>query len=171
MAHRLASMLSAADNLRPAPIVVRLARIGIGRSPVRCVNSGVIAMHGLMLVVTAGSSSIKFSGYSALDESEPALLFDGQIEAIGVGPHMTAKDAAGGVIAEIRWPIDAKPDHEALFDYLIGWIRAHLGGEVIAVGHRVVHGGTAFAVATRVDAAVLSVWQALCPPGAAASAA
>jgi len=121
-----------------------------------------IAMQGPMLVVNAGSSSIKFSGYAARDESEPALLFHGQIEAIGVGPHMTAKDAAGGVIAENRWPVDAKPDHEALFDYLIGWMRAHLGGEAIAVGHRVVHGGTAFA-ATRVDAAVLSALQALCP--------
>ena len=41
---------------------------------------------------------------------------------------------------------------------------AHLEGrQAIAVGHRIVHGGTAFAAATRIDAAVLASLEALCP--------
>lgn len=65
-------------------------------------------MHGPLLVVNAGSSSIKFSGYAATDQQEPALLFKGQIEAIGTVPHMTAKNATGAIIAEKRWSCGAK---------------------------------------------------------------
>jgi acetate kinase len=121
-------------------------------------------MEGPILVVNAGSSSIKFSGYAAMDQQEPTLLFRGQIEGVGTTPHMIAKDAAGASIAEKRWPRGARSDHEALFDYLIRWMEAHLGDrEPIAVGHRVVHGGTDFAAATRIDAAVLAALESLCP--------
>jgi acetate kinase len=121
-------------------------------------------MQGSILVVNAGSSSIKFSGYAAMDEGEPELLFKGQIESVGSAPHMTAKDATGAMIAEKRWPHGAKSDHETLFDELIGWMEAHLEGrQPIAVGHRVVHGGTAFAAATWIDAAVLATLESLCP--------
>ncbi len=121
-------------------------------------------MNGAILVVNAGSSSIKFSGYTATDEQEPTLLFKGQIEGIGSAPHMAAKDANGTTIAEKRWPNGAKADHEALFDGLFGWMEAHLGGRKLgAVGHRVLHGGIAFAAPTRIDAAVLATLQSLCP--------
>ena len=128
-------------------------------------------MQGPILVVNAGSSSIKFSGYAAMDQQEPILLFKGQIEGIGLAPHMTAKDANGATIAEKIWPRDAKVDHEALFDHLIGWIPEHLGGRTpVGVGHRVVHGGTAFAAATRIDDGVLATLRVAVSPGAAASA-
>lgn len=121
-------------------------------------------MKGPILIVNAGSSSIKFPGYAAMDEQEPAQLFKGQVEGIGSAPHLAAKDASGTTIAEKRWPPGTKTDHEALFDYLIGWVQAHLGGQKpLAVGHRVVHGGTAFAAATRIDDAVLTTLQSLCP--------
>jgi len=121
-------------------------------------------MQGPILVVNAGSSSIKFSGYAATDEREPALLFKGQIEGIGVAPHLLAKDAKGATIAEKRWPKDAKADHEFLLDYLIRSMAAPFGGRApLAVGHRVVHGGTFFPAATRIDDTVLAALQSLCP--------
>lgn len=116
-----------------------------------------------ILVINAGSSSIKFSGYRA-DRTGPALLFKGQIEGIGSAAHMSARDATGGSIAEKRWPADSNWDHEALFDYLFDWLETHFRGRKAAgVGHRVVHGGTAFAAATRIDAKVLATLQSLCP--------
>jgi len=48
-------------------------------------------VQGAILIINAGSSSIKFSGYGAMDEQKPALLFKGQIESIGSAPHMTAE--------------------------------------------------------------------------------
>ena len=121
-------------------------------------------MQGPIVVVNAGSSSIKFSGYAAKDEQEPALLLNGQIEGIGTMPHLIAKNANCGIIAEKTWPRGDQSDHEALLGFLINWMRTHLGGEKpLAVGHRVLHGGTAFADATLVDDTVLDQLQSLCP--------
>ena len=121
-------------------------------------------MDDLILVVNAGSSSIKFSAYAARTGKEPALLFKGQVEGIGSAPHMMAKDAGGSSIAERRWPNDAQLDHEDVLRSLMDWMKAHLGGQrPLAVGHRVVHGGTAFAAPTRIDDWVLSQLDSLCP--------
>ena len=86
-------------------------------------------MQGPVIVVNAGSSSIKFSGYAAMNEQEPVLLLKGQIEGIGTMPHLVARNANCGIIAEKTWPRGDKSDHEALFGYLIDWMRTHLGGE------------------------------------------
>jgi acetate kinase len=120
-------------------------------------------MRGPVLVVNAGSSSIKFSAY-AVNAAEPGLLFKGQIEKIGSAPHMAAEDARGAAIAEKRWSPGSRSDHEGVLGSLIDWVEAHLGGQMpLAVGHRVVHGGTAFAAPTRIDAAVLGQLDSLCP--------
>lgn len=121
-------------------------------------------MNGPILVINAGSSSIKFSGYEVAQRADPALLFKGQIEGIGVAPHMNAEDAAGAGIAERRWPADGKWNHEALFDYLFAWLTEHLRGKTAAgVGHRVVHGGSGFAAPTRITPEVIAKLQSLCP--------
>ena len=85
-----------------------------------------------------------------------ALLFKGQVEGIGSDPHMAAKDADGKTVAEKQLPHDTT--YEALFEYLIGWVEAHLGGQKpAAVGHRVVHGGTAFSAPARIGHASAAV--------------
>lgn len=64
-------------------------------------------------------------------------------------------------MAEEQLPPDMT--HETLFEYLIGWIEPHLGGQKpAAIGHRVVHGGTAFSAPARIDAVVLDTLQSLC---------
>jgi len=121
-------------------------------------------MQGSILVINAGSSSIKFSGYDALEQEEPVPIFKGQIEGVGSAPHMSVRDANGVSIAEKRWPPGAESGHETLFDYLLNWLESHRGGRKIAgVGHRVVHGGTAFAAGTRITPEVLVTLQTLCP--------
>jgi acetate kinase len=121
-------------------------------------------MQGPIIVAHAGSSSIKFSSYAAIDEQEPALLLKGQIEGIGTMPYLVVKDANCGIIVEKTWPRGDKSDHEALLGYIIDWMRTHVGGEKpFAIGHRVLHGGTAFAEATLLDEAVLHRLQSLCP--------
>lgn len=121
-------------------------------------------MNGALVVINAGSSSIKFCGYEVTQGADPALLFKGQIEGIGRAPHMSARDAAGASIAEKRWPAEGKWTHETLLGFLFDWLAAHLGGrKPIGVGHRVVHGGSVFAAATRVDARVIATLESLCP--------
>jgi len=121
-------------------------------------------MQEPVLVINAGSSSIKFSGYAAMTGEEPKLLFKGQIEGIGSAPHLAAKDSRGAVIADEHWPAALDRDHADFFDVLLDWLEEHLdGNQPAGVGHRVVHGGTAFISATRIDDQVLLELQALCP--------
>ena len=121
-------------------------------------------MQDLILVVNSGSSSIKFSAYVAIDKQEAALLVKGQVEGVGAAPHMIAKNEKGAIILEKRWPSGARADHEAIFESLIGWTQTQLAGQnVVAVGHRVGHGGTAFDGPMRIDGAVLAKLESLCP--------
>jgi acetate kinase len=79
-------------------------------------------MQGSIIVANAGSSSIKFSAYAVTDDQELALRLNGQIEGIGTMPHLIAKDANCGIIAERTWPQEDRPDHEALLGYLMSWM-------------------------------------------------
>jgi acetate kinase len=67
-------------------------------------------MNGPILVINAGASSIKFSCYEAAEKADPVALFKGQIEGIGLAPHMSSKDATGANIAEKGWPADGRWD-------------------------------------------------------------
>jgi acetate kinase len=121
-------------------------------------------MNGALLVINAGSSSIKFCGYEVTQSPDPVLLFKGQIEGIGRAPHMSARDAAGESLAEKRWPAEGNWTHETLLGFLFDWVAPHLDGRPpVGVGHRVVHGGSAFAAATLIDASVIATLESLCP--------
>ena len=98
-----------------------------------------------ILVINAGSSSIKFSLYISEGNDPPLLSCKGQVEGINVAPHFIAKAPHGGVLNEQRWPDQPNMSHEALFKYMIDWIEAQLGdAELKAAGHRVVHGGSQY---------------------------
>ena len=52
-------------------------------------------MADTLLVVNAGSSSIKFQLFEVAEDDRLELEFRGQMEGIGTRPHLIAKDAAG----------------------------------------------------------------------------
>ena len=52
-------------------------------------------MAETLLVVNAGSSSIKFQLFEIAAGDRLELEFRGQMEGIGTRPHLVAKDAAG----------------------------------------------------------------------------
>ena len=121
-------------------------------------------MRDAILVVNAGSSSIKFSLYLCGPGAALELTCRGQVEGIATRPHFRATDAVGAALGEQRWPDGATLDHEAYFDFLIGWIGDHLGeGRLVAAGHRVVHGGRDFAAPLRVDPRCLEALTSLVP--------
>jgi acetate kinase len=119
-------------------------------------------MADAVLTINAGSSSLKFSLYRVGDD-KPALALDGQVEGIGTEPHMKASDADGRMLVDRR-PDDAAMDHAACFRMVGDWLRGQLGDlHLVGVGHRVVHGGTAFTAPVRIDDAVLAKLEDLCP--------
>ena len=98
-------------------------------------------MPGAVLTLNAGSSSIKFALFE-IGKSGLSVASRGQIEGIGTAPHFIANDPSGAVLAEQRWPEGESPTHEVLLGTLLDWVGAHPGNDgLIAVGHRVVHGG------------------------------
>lgn len=108
-----------------------------------------------ILVINAGSSSIKFSLFSVDTAAGFTLQIKGQVEGIGTQPHFIAK-AASQILAEQHWSAEAM-DREALLEYLLGWIRDYLGENPLrAVGHRVVFGGERYRAPVRVNAEVMT---------------
>ena len=121
-------------------------------------------MKDTILVLNAGSSSLKFTGYllGAGDALAPAV--SGSLEELQGRARFRAKDAAGDTLAERAWPEDAPPGHAGALDFLLGWLQEQAGdARLAAVGHRVVHGGTAYAAPVRVDATVLGALAGLVP--------
>jgi len=93
------------------------------------------------LVLNAGSSSLKFCVYARAPAANWRLEARGQIDGIGTSPRLSAKGAAGEVLA--NHPLDGKVhDARSALECLSTWLRSSYGGaRVLGVGHRVVHGG------------------------------
>ena len=119
-------------------------------------------MSSGILVINAGSSSLKFSLFSVAAAASPTLKINGQVEGIGAQPHFIAK-AADTVLAEQYWSAEVM-DREALLEHLLGWIRDYLGESPLrAVGHRVVFGGERHSAPVRVNAEVMTRLTELIP--------
>lgn len=116
----------------------------------------------LVLVVNAGSSSMK---YQLLDHTSGDTLAVGLVERIGeAGSQASARHT--GPEGTSQWPVDC-PDHRRAFDVVLRAFADH-GPQIdprdlLAVGHRVVHGGSRFSVPTRVDEQVISHIERLVP--------
>jgi acetate kinase len=122
-------------------------------------------MPSAILVLNAGSSSLKFSLFSERG-GELALELRGLIESIsGEGaPHLLARRADGAVAAERRWPERAYLGHPGALAALLPLVREAVGeAGLVGVGHRVVHGGTAFAAPVVIDEEVLARLQTFVP--------
>jgi acetate kinase len=121
-------------------------------------------MQNAILIINAGSSSLKFAGYVEGGGREPALLGKGQIEGIGTTPRFKVQNEGGVVTGEHRWPEGAMVKHAECMEFLIEWIQKNATDvKVVAAGHRVVHGGLNFTAATRIDDAVMTELEKLVP--------
>jgi len=120
-------------------------------------------MADVIVVLNAGSSSLKFSAFLADDPLR--LLLRGQLEGIETQPRFVARDAAGHVVGEHSWESGTHPGHQGAIDFLFSWGRggALSGHQVAAVGHRVVHGGLKFTGPVLVTAEVREALEALVP--------
>ena len=122
-------------------------------------------MNNYLLVINAGSSSIKFAIYQQ-DASSTHLSADaaGQIEGIGSQPSFSVKSADGAVLVERTFSVDETRDHTEAINIILSWLWAYFaGGTLLAVGHRVVHGGQYYSAPVLVDAAVLAELETLVP--------
>jgi acetate kinase len=119
-------------------------------------------MSNGILVLNAGSSSIKFSLYVDGADAPPILSCKGQVDGINVDPHFVAQNVERGDKADRRWD-KSVPFTELLSD-MLDWIEGNLGYATLAIaGHRVVHGGRRYAAPVLVDDQVMAELQLLVP--------
>ena len=120
-------------------------------------------MSDAILVVNAGSSSIKFAIYARGAILERRLR--GLIEGLGSEPRFTASDGAGRALEGN--PLAASPaslTHAQALALLFNWLDRQCADlSIAAAGHRVVHGGDDFGAPVLVDAAILAKLDALTP--------
>jgi acetate kinase len=118
-----------------------------------------------LLVVNAGSSSLKFQLYDAAGDP-PVRLLKGQIDGIGVRPRLRAAGADGGAVTERDYDAPDVPDLPSAVREMRELLARQAGHRIAAIGHRVVHGGPDFAAPVLIDADVLArleTFQSLAP--------
>jgi acetate kinase len=120
-------------------------------------------MRDAILVLNAGSSSIKFSLFAEAG-IDLALQCRGQIEGLFTAPHFTARDAKGATLAEKSWGQGHRLGHEGALAHLREFLRGELADfRLSGIGHRVVHGGLEFTRPVRLDADVLARLEKFIP--------
>ena len=117
-----------------------------------------------LLVLNCGSSSIKFALYTAT--REPQRLLHGTIAGLGTAPRFTARDSEGKSLPESApsRAADRSLTQESAPHWLFDWLEASgYGRDIVAAGHRVVHGGERFLAPARIDDGVLDALEHLDP--------
>ncbi|SCY97915.1 acetate/propionate family kinase [Microvirga guangxiensis] len=115
-------------------------------------------MTAAILVLNAGSSSLKFALY---EPGELALLCRGTIAAIGGETDLKVTGPEQALLGGQRPPAHA--NHEAATSWLLGLVGEIRDLHLVAVGHRVVHGGSRFSSPTVINATVLAEFRDLIP--------
>ncbi len=117
-----------------------------------------------ILVLNAGSSSIKFQLFAVGGDASLTRRLKGQVDGIGTRPHLLAKGKDGETLVDNTWPATAVADVPAALDKTVTWLQQQLGGALpSAIGHRVAHGGPDFAEPTLIDDTVLDRLARLVP--------
>ena len=116
-----------------------------------------------ILVVNAGSSSVKFQVFSVDGDGRLQRQIKGQMDGIGSRPRLRASGASGDRLAERAYPIENVQDIPAALQVAADWLRDGLGITPFAVGHRVVHGGPDYDRPVLIDHGVVSRLEKFAP--------
>jgi len=124
-------------------------------------------MTDVILALNAGSSSLKFSLFvTARGREALSLVSQGEVEGIGGQGRFLVYDATDRRLVDEQLTSKTADSlgHEEALSILLDWIEHHEAGlTLIAVGHRVVHGGTLFSAPVLLDSAVINQLEQLVP--------
>ncbi len=108
-----------------------------------------------ILVVNAGSSSVKFQIFDHGGSGDPQRLIKGQFDGIGTQPRLRAEGRDGKALIDKKYSPQEIPDVATAIGAAGNWLRETQKIELAAVGHRVVHGGPDYDRAVVVNRDVL----------------
>jgi acetate kinase len=109
----------------------------------------------MILVVNAGSSSLKFQVF-ALGAPDLRCVLKGQIDGIGTRPRLRAQAADKKPLIDRSYAPDQIADLAGAIRVAGAWLRETQRADLVAVGHRVVHGGPDYDRPMLVDDEVLT---------------
>ena len=111
-------------------------------------------MDGI-LVVNAGSSSVKFQIFGQNVSGDPQRLIKGQFDGIGTRPRLRAEARDGKPLIDKTYTAQEIADVATGIGTAGNWLRETQKIELAAVGHRVVHGGPDYDRAVVINKEVL----------------
>jgi acetate kinase len=121
-------------------------------------------MTASVLVINAGSSSVKFQLFAALSLDRVELRTKGQIDGIGTRPRLQAKNGEGRTLIDQQWSANDVRSIQVALDRCVHFLREQVGGSFpLAVGHRVVHGGPDYDAPVLINDTVLERMEKLAP--------
>src|SRR5215813_6296820 len=94
-----------------------------------------------ILVVNAGSSSVKFQIFDLPNSGDPQRLIKGQVDGIGTRPRLRAEARDRSPLIDKTYTAQEVPDVATALAAAGAWLRETQKIRLVAVGHRVVHGG------------------------------
>src|SRR6185312_13768262 len=109
-----------------------------------------------ILVVNAGSSSLKFQTFSVGDGQALQCQIKGQIDGIGTRPHLRAEGNDQSTLIDAAYVSTRVPDVPTAMAVVATWLRETQSFNLVAVGHRVVHGGPKYDQPVALDQAVVT---------------
>lgn len=114
-------------------------------------------MPDFILVVNAGSSSLKFEVFELSSAGDPLRrAVKGRVEGIGTQPRLVARDVSDAILIDERLSADNVSDHVQALACAQSWLRIRFGSaSPVAVGHRVVHGGPTYSGPVLIDDEVI----------------
>jgi acetate kinase len=115
-----------------------------------------------LLVINAGSSSVKFQLFGLGKPGELVRLIKGQVSGIGTMAKFVARRADAILIDRTLDPVEGR-DIAGCLAVTGAWIKSQLGSSPVAVGHRVAHGGPRHDGPIRVTPEILTELDSLSP--------
>jgi acetate kinase len=109
-----------------------------------------------ILVVNAGSSSVKFQLFGIEGPGALQRMIKGQIDGIGTRPRLAAFASDKSPLIDQTYHADKVPDVPAAIAVVAAWLRETQSVNLVAVGHRVVHGGPDYSRPVAIDHTVLT---------------
>ncbi len=122
-------------------------------------------MRNAVLVLNAGSSSLKFALYPINGTLAATPSVSGQVEGIGAQPELELRKADGERIREAVATSGSQDEqHRGALAAMFAALATHDPGvKVIAAGHRIVHGGERYSAPVALDAGVLRELERFVP--------
>ncbi len=119
-------------------------------------------MPSYILVLNSGSSSVKFTLFECTQQQTLTSSLSGIVEEIGNAEKGRIKYTVNGSAQSLTTPV---PDHRQAMVFIFDTLNQQgiNAQDILAVGHRVVHGGDRYTASVLIDAQVVETIRGLSP--------